>query len=125
MDLLPQINILPIITAIAVIIGHSKPIFLNFKGGKSVASVVGTIFALNPIVGLITALTWVIITYITKFVSAGSIVAVLLSAFWMFIFKQPLSYILYCLAGGLYIALYLHRDNIKRLLAGSENKIRE
>ena len=60
------IGIAPVIAAIAVIIGHSKSIFLQFKGGKSVASGVGTILALNPLVGLIIALIWGVITYTTN-----------------------------------------------------------
>jgi len=123
-NLYPQYSVLPVLTSVAVIIGHSKSIFLGFSGGKSVASGVGTIFGLCWPVGLITALTWTAVTYFTKYVSIGSIVAILLTPVWMIVFKQPLSFVIYCLAGGLYITLYLHRENIKRLLAGSENKVR-
>ncbi|HSA06263.1 MAG TPA: glycerol-3-phosphate 1-O-acyltransferase PlsY [Candidatus Gastranaerophilales bacterium] len=116
-------NILPVFTAIAVIIGHSKSIFLNFTGGKSVASGVGTILGLCFPVGLITIVIWVVMTYFTKIVSISSMTVVLLTPVWMIVFKQPASYTLYCLLGALYI-VYLHRDNIKRLLLGSENQIR-
>ncbi|OGH95880.1 MAG: acyl-phosphate glycerol 3-phosphate acyltransferase [Candidatus Melainabacteria bacterium RIFOXYA12_FULL_32_12] len=125
LDLFPQYDILPILVAVAVIIGHSRSVFLKFTGGKSVASGVGTIFGLSFPVGLITALTWVVITYLTKYVSVGSIVAVLATPIWMIVFHKPTSYIAYCLIGGLYITLYLHRENIKRLISGNENKIRE
>ena len=66
-------GIYAVVAAILVIIGHSKPIFLQFKGGKSVASGVGTILALNPLVGLSIAVIWGAITYISKYVSLGSI----------------------------------------------------
>lgn len=125
MEILPQYNIIPVLAGVAVIIGHSKSVFLNFSGGKSVASGVGTILGLYWPVGLITISTWSLITYTTKTVSIGSIIALLLAPVWMFIFKQPLSYILYCLIGGIFIALYLHRENIKRLLKGEENKVRK
>ena len=59
----------------------------------------------------------------TKIVSLSSITVVLLTPIWMFIFKQPLSYTVYCFLGAVYI-VYLHRENLKRLLAGTENKIR-
>ena len=118
-----EYSIMPVLVSIAVIIGHSKSIFLNFSGGKSVASGVGTIFGLSWPVGLITAFLWTVITYISKYVSLGSIIAVLLTSIWMFVFKQPISYIIYCLLGSLYI-VYLHRENVKRLLSGNENKIR-
>ncbi len=61
-----SLGLAPVIAAIAVIIGHSKSCFLGFKGGKSVASGVGTILALNWLVGLIIAVVWGIITYATK-----------------------------------------------------------
>ncbi|HBG49582.1 MAG TPA: acyl-phosphate glycerol 3-phosphate acyltransferase [Cyanobacteria bacterium UBA9971] len=122
--ILSDFHILPVLVAVAVIMGHSKSIFLKFTGGKSVASGVGTILGLNPIVGLITILSWVVLTYFTKIVSISSIIVILLTPVWMFVFKQPLSYTIYCLLGALYI-VYLHRENIKRLISGSENKIRK
>lgn len=124
-NLLPQLNILPILVAIAIIVGHSKSIFLKFTGGKSVASGVGTIVGLYWPVGLITILLWSIISYTTKIVSIASIIALLLTPLWMFLFHQPLSYILYCLFGSIFIALYLHRENIKRLIQGKESKVRK
>ncbi len=104
-------------------LGHSKSIFLNFSGGKSVASGVGTILALNWQVGLLIAAIWAVITYFSKYVSLGSIVALFLSPFMMFYFKEPLAYIIYCAIGAIYI-IYLHRENIKRLIKGEENKVR-
>ncbi len=113
-----------VLAAVAVLIGHSKSIFLGFKGGKSVASGVGTILALNWIVGLCVAVIWSVITYTTKYVSVGSIIAVALSPVLMWAFKAPLPYIVYCALGAVYI-IYLHRSNIQRLIAGNENKVRE
>ena len=113
----------PVIASVAVIIGHSKSIFLQFKGGKSVASGVGTILALNWIVGLIIAAIWGAITYTTKYVSVGSIIALLLSPLIMYFAKAPIAYICYCTLGAIYI-VYLHRENIKRLIDGCENKVR-
>lgn len=118
-----SVGLAPVLAAIAVIVGHSKSCFLNFNGGKSVASGVGTILALNWTVGLIIAVIWAIITYSTKYVSVGSIIALLLSPVLMFLFKNPVAYIFYCALGAIYI-VYLHRENIKRLIAGNENKVR-
>ncbi len=117
------IGIIAVFCAIFVIIGHSKPIFLQFKGGKSVASGVGTILALNIIVGLLIAVIWGIITYISRYVSLGSIIALILSPILMYLFKNPPCYILYCLIAAIYI-IYLHRENIKRLIKRQENKVR-
>jgi len=112
-----------VLAAILVIVGHSKPIFLQFKGGKSVASGVGTILALNPLVGLSIALIWSVITYVSKYVSLGSIVALCLSPVLMYLFKNPIGYVVYCLIAAIYI-VYLHRENIVRLIKGEENKVR-
>lgn len=116
-------GIYPVIAAVAVIIGHSKPLFLGFKGGKSVASGVGTILALNWQVGLIIAGIWGIITYTSKYVSLGSIIALGISPFIMWYLHNPTAYIWYCALGAVYI-IYLHRSNIKRLIKGEENKVR-
>ena len=116
-------GIYAVISAIFVIIGHSKPIFLQFKGGKSVASGVGTILALNPLVGLSIAAIWGVITYISKYVSLGSIIALILSPFLMYLFKNPIGYIVYCAIAAIYI-VWLHRENIVRLIKGEENKVR-
>lgn len=117
------LGLAPVIAAVAVIIGHSKSIFLGFKGGKSVASGVGTILALNWVVGLIIAVIWGTITYTTKYVSVGSIIALSLSPFIMYFTGAPIAYICYCALGAVYI-IYLHRENIKRLIDGNENKVR-
>ena len=118
-----SLGLAPVLAAIAVIIGHSKSIFLQFKGGKSVASGVGTILALNWIVGIIIALIWGTITYLTKYVSVGSIIALLISPIIMYLLHAPIAYIAYCAIGAIYI-VYLHRENIVRLAQGNENKVR-
>ena len=112
-----------VLASIFVIIGHSKPIFLQFKGGKSVASGVGTILALNFFVGLAIAAIWGTITYISKYVSLGSIIALAISPILMYFFKNPIGYVAYCAIAAIYI-IYLHRENIARLIKGEENKVR-
>ena len=118
-----SIGLLPVLAAITVILGHSKSLFLKFTGGKSVASGVGTIIALNWQVGLIIAAIWATITYISKYVSLGSIIALGISPIVMWLMGAPLAYICYCALGAIYI-VYLHRENIQRLIAGNENKVR-
>lgn len=118
-----SLGLVPVLCAIAVILGHSKSIFLKFSGGKSVASGVGTIFALNLVVGLVVAVIWAVITYFSKYVSLGSIIALSISPVIMYLCKEPIAYILYCILGAVYI-IYLHRENVKRLLNGTEGKVR-
>ena len=117
------IGLLPVVAAVAVILGHSRSIFLKFTGGKSLASGVGTILALNWIVGLLIAVVWAVITYTSKYVSLGSIIAMAVSPFLMWWFKAPVAYTIYCALGAVYI-IWLHRSNIQRLLKGEENKVR-
>jgi len=118
-----SIGLLPVVAAVAVILGHSKSIFLNFTGGKSVASGIGTILALNWVVGLIIAATWGVITYFSRYVSLGSIIALAVSPVLMYVFNQPIAYVCYCALGAIYI-IWLHKTNIVRLIKGEENKVR-
>lgn len=119
-----QIGLLPVIAAICVILGHSKSVFLNFTGGKSVASGVGTLIALNWQAGLIIAAVWAVVTWISKYVSVGSIIALALSPIIMWLLNAPIGYIIYALIAAIYV-IYLHRANIKRLREGTENKVRQ
>ena len=114
----------PVIAALGVIIGHSKSVFLNFTGGKSVAAGVGTILALCWPVGLSVAAVWGIITYSTKYVSLGSVIAMTLAPILMNAFNQNDYYICFAALGAVYVIL-MHRANIKRLLEGKENKVRK
>ena len=121
---LHDIGLLPVLSALCVILGHSKSVFLNFTGGKSVASGVGTLLALNWQAGLIIAVIWSVVTWISKFVSLGSVVALGLAPLIMWFLNAPVAYIVYALIAAIYV-IYLHKDNIKRLKDGTENKVRE
>ncbi len=122
--LFAEYSILPVLVSTALIIGHSKPVYLGFKGGKSVATGVGSIVGLCWPVGFITIALWCAITWFSKIVSISSIITILMTPVLMYLMKQPTSYIAYCTIGALYI-VYLHRSNIKRLIHGKENKIRD
>lgn len=114
----------PVLAALFVILGHSKSVFLKFTGGKSVATGVGTILALCWPVGLIIAAIWGAVTYISKYVSLGSIIAISMAPFLMLIFDQSTYYIWFAALGALYV-IYMHRENIKRLKQGTESKVRK
>ena len=118
------IGLMPAVAGISVIIGHSKSVFLKFTGGKSVAAGVGTIFALFWPVGLIIALIWGILTFTTKYVSVGSIIAVSFAPLLMTAFDQNVYYICFAGLGAAYV-VFMHRENIKRLIKGTENKVRK
>lgn len=114
----------PVLAAIAVILGHSKSVFLKFTGGKSVATGVGTILALCWPVGLCIAAIWGAITYTTKYVSLGSIIAISLAPILMNAFEQNYYYICFAALGAVFVIIR-HRENITRLLNGTENKVRK
>ncbi len=118
------IGLSPVVAAIAVILGHSKSVFLKFTGGKSVATGVGTILALCWPVGLCIAAIWGAITYTTKYVSLGSIIAIALAPVLMNAFAQNYYYICFAALGAVFVIIR-HRENITRLLNGTENKVRK
>ncbi|KFF41974.1 MAG: glycerol-3-phosphate 1-O-acyltransferase PlsY [Candidatus Atelocyanobacterium thalassa] len=106
----------------AVILGHSKSIFLNFTGGKSVASSLGVLLVLNPIIALGTLAGFLITLFIFRIVSISSIVGVLIANLLTILLNQPLSYCLFIISIGIYV-IYRHQDNIVRILKGTEPKI--
>ena len=116
-------SIFPIIASTGVIIGHSKSIFLNFTGGKSVATSAGVCLALDWRVALICYVYFAIVSYISKYISLASITVMLLMILLMWVFGNPLPYLIFCSFVAIYV-IYLHRENIKRLLSGTENKVR-
>ena len=109
------------IAGLAAMLGHCYPVWLSFKGGKGVATMLGILFALSVQVGLACCATWLVISVLVRISSLSALIATLSVAIWSVIFAQP-SFI------GLSIALsvlifWRHRENIQRLLAGTEPKI--
>jgi glycerol-3-phosphate acyltransferase PlsY len=115
-------SIMPVLTSLAALIGHSKSIFLDFQGGKSAATGLGTLLALKPIVSLETFVTWILMLWLTKIVSLSSIVAVASCGLYMFLAKAPAIFVLYCILGFIYVT-YRHKANIERLLNGTEPRL--
>ena len=116
-------HILPIMAAFAVIIGHSKSIFLNFSGGKSVATTAGVGLALDWRVALACYIWFAVTAYISKYISFASITTMCLMVLTMYFINGTLSYVIFCSITAIYV-IYLHRENIKRLLSGTENEVR-
>ncbi|MEH2182700.1 glycerol-3-phosphate 1-O-acyltransferase PlsY [Nostoc sp.] len=110
------------ISGLAAILGHSKSIFLGFTGGKSVAISLGILLAMSWQVGLATVGVFAVVMAISRIVSLSSIAGAIAVSIFMVLFHQPLPYILFGIAGGLYVILR-HRTNIERLFAGTEPKI--
>ena len=114
-------GLVTVLAAVAVLLGHSKSIFLGFTGGKSVASGVGTLLALSWQAVLVFAILWISITKFSKYISLASIIAIWSVPVTLFLCGEPLSYVVYGIVGAIYIT-YLHRENVQRLINGNENK---
>jgi glycerol-3-phosphate acyltransferase PlsY len=109
-------------TGIAAILGHSKSIFLNFTGGKSVATSLGVLALMNPLVALGAFGSFLVMLAISRIVSLSSITAAIAVTVLMVALKQPLPYLLFGVIGGIYV-IVRHSGNIQRLLAGTEPKL--
>jgi acyl phosphate:glycerol-3-phosphate acyltransferase len=111
-----------VLGGLAAVLGHSKSILLNFSGGKSVATGLGLLLALNWQVGLMAFGVFGLVFAPSRIVSLSSISAAIAVPILMVILKQPIAYILLGLVGGGYVVLR-HRSNIQRLLAGTEPRV--
>ncbi|UCE97115.1 MAG: glycerol-3-phosphate acyltransferase [Dehalococcoidia bacterium] len=117
-----------VLAGLAAVVGHIWPIFVKFKGGRGVATFIGGLIALFPIAGLLGGEAVIIGAGLSGFASLGSIIGVV-GVFAILIpltiiFNLPIEYLSYAFAGTLLI-IFVHRDNIKRLLAGSERRLNQ
>lgn len=110
------------LAGLASVLGHSKSIFLGFTGGKSVATGLGILLAMNWQVGLATAGVFAVVVAISRIVSLSSIASAIAVSIVMLLLHQPLPYFLFAISAGLYV-IFRHRSNIQRLLAGTEPKL--
>ena len=114
------------IAGVAVILGHTFPIFFKFKGGKGVATSLGVLIMSNWQIGLICLVFALILIILTQMVSVGSIAAAILYPVLTIFIPQnyiiPGNYIIYSIVLAV-IIVFNHRENVKRLLSGTENRI--
>jgi glycerol-3-phosphate acyltransferase PlsY len=108
--------------ALAAVLGHNYSVFLRFTGGKGVATSFGTLLFLNPLVALLTLPVGILTMWLTRFVSAGSMIGGLTAVVITIALGRPLWEILtmLVLAG---LIFWTHRENIKRLQAGNERRL--
>lgn len=112
-----------LIAGIFVILGHNWPIVLNFKGGKGIATTIGLMIPIDPVMVLFIVIAGVILISITRYVSLGSIAGVSICPIAMIVTHKPMEYIIFSLILSA-IAIFRHRTNIQRLLRGTESKLR-
>ena len=109
-------------TCFAAVLGHMYPIYFNFKGGKGVATAIGALLGFHFILGVIVIATWLLIANFTRYSSLASIVSLLLAPFYSLYAARGFEAFppLMCIA---LFVIYKHRDNISRLIDGTESKI--
>jgi acyl phosphate:glycerol-3-phosphate acyltransferase len=110
--------------AVLAVLGHNFSLFLKFKGGKGVATSFGTLLFLGPLACLLSAAIFVSVVWLTRFVSAGSMVAALAACLFSVALASPLwqTATFSVLAA---LIFWTHRENIKRLRAGNERRFGE
>ncbi|MEK5063673.1 glycerol-3-phosphate 1-O-acyltransferase PlsY [Cytobacillus sp. FSL R5-0596] len=122
--LLPQIlnsTVNPIICGLLAILGHIFPLFASFKGGKAVATATGVLVFLTPLGTLTGFVVFILTLILSKYVSLSSMLAGMAIFIYSLIFEDRV-----IIALSLFISLlviFLHRQNIKRLIKGTENKL--
>lgn len=112
---------LALIVGFAAVIGHNYSIWLKFKGGKGVATSLGLYLVASPLVAFITIIIWLMVAIITRISSLAAMTALLVTPFVAYLYNNKalaiISFLLWILC------VYRHKDNIKRILNGTENKI--
>lgn len=127
-----SITLLAMYAGMGAVLGHNYPFYLKFKGGKGIAATAGLLLSTNIWMALIAMVTFLVIVAITRYVSLGSLILVVLFVAEVVIYgqkggfglTQPQLYEIYAIAVFLMLsAFYKHKENIKRLLNGTENKL--
>lgn len=111
-----------IFCGMAAMAGHSFSIFLRFRGGKLVATSLGVLLVLTPKTAFVALVIWLVTLGLTRYVSLASILAGLGVIPAMFYFKEPNPMKMFLATAAVFV-IFRHRDNIKRLINGTEYKI--
>ncbi|MBV6272062.1 glycerol-3-phosphate 1-O-acyltransferase PlsY [Alcaligenaceae bacterium CGII-47] len=124
-DILPESAIA--FTGLAAFLGHVYPLFLNFKGGKGVATALGVLLAFQPWLALATVATWLIVAYVTRYSSLAAIIAAIFAPLYYILggniawrMDQSTALVIVLIS---VVLLSRHKANISRLLAGKEGRI--
>ncbi len=108
--------------ALATVVGHCYTLWLNFKGGKGVATLAGTILVLNPIVLAILLPIELALIFITRMVSVASIISATLLPIIAYLVTKSPEFTLFSCVTGLFV-IFQHRSNIGRIIRGEEKKL--
>jgi acyl phosphate:glycerol-3-phosphate acyltransferase len=115
-----------VVAGVAAIIGHVLPVFIGFRGGRGVATAVGAMLVISPLAGVVGLAGGLVVIALSKIASLGSLlgagIALAVIAGLVASRLEPLLALVYCVLAFLILA-FTHRDNIQRLLAGTERKL--
>jgi glycerol-3-phosphate acyltransferase PlsY len=110
------------IVGLAAFLGHIFPVFLRFRGGKGVATALGVYLAVRPLVILVAFIVFVIVLLIWRYMSLASMVGAIVVPIGLYLVKAPCEFV--AMAGIIGILVIIrHKENISRLLKGTENKL--
>ena len=107
---------------LAAFLGHLWPVFFRFQGGKGVATAAGVLMALNPLLGLATLATWLIVAAFTRYSSLAAIVSALFAPFYQLLVWDASPMVLPMAVMSL-LLVWRHAANIRKLLAGTESRL--
>jgi glycerol-3-phosphate acyltransferase PlsY len=109
---------------LAAVGGHIFPLFAGFKGGKGVASLFGVVLAIQPWTALISIAAFIIVVFLTRYISLGSLTGVIVFAFCViFAYKEENIFFKWFAVISAVLIFLMHIPNIRRLLKGTENKL--
>ncbi len=115
------------LVGLAAFLGHLYPAFFRFQGGKGVATFIGVVFGIHPLLGLATAATWLIIAFFLRYSSLASLVAAVFAPCFYLLGDRLQWYaekpVALALAVMALLLFWRHRENINRLLQGKESKL--
>jgi acyl phosphate:glycerol-3-phosphate acyltransferase len=109
-------------TGLAAFLGHLWPVFFRFQGGKGVATAAGAIMGINPLLGLFTLASWLLVAFFLRYSSLASLVAAVFAPFFQVLIWGPESSTLAIAVMSL-LLVWRHEGNIRKLLAGTESKL--
>ena len=110
------------LVGLAAFLGHLWPVFFRFQGGKGVATAAGVLMAINPLLGLAVLASWALVAVFTRYASLASIVAAVFAPFYQALIWGMEPQWLAITAMSL-LLIWRHEGNIRKLLAGTENKL--
>ena len=115
------------LAGLAAFLGHLYPVFFRFQGGKGVATALGVVLGVHPLLALATLLTFAIVVFFSRYVSLASMAAAVFApAYYLFgdgVAWQASGAAVACLAVMGVLLIWRHRENINRLFAGTESKL--